>query len=119
KLGEFQQLVPPFDTIGGRCRGLCLYRALLDLKVYVRISVAERLPQERDNISSSTQTAQASCYPKRARRCAMDSMQLWARDGEAVRQAIELGEVSHIQTASEEFTDEFILFALDSGLLKT
>jgi hypothetical protein len=49
----------------------------------------------------------------------MDSMQLWARDGEAVRQAIELGEIAHIETASEEFTDEFLLFAIESGLLKT
>ena len=32
----------------------------------------------------------------------MDSMQLWARDGEAVRQAMELGEIAHIETASEE-----------------
>jgi hypothetical protein len=29
-------------------------------------------------------------------------MKLWARDGEAVRQAIELGEIAHIETASEE-----------------
>src|SRR5215475_1128525 len=83
------------------------------------ISVAERLTQERDNISSSTQTVQASCYPKRARRCAMDSMQLWVRDGEVVRQVIELGEIVHIETASEELTDEFLLFAIESGLLKT
>jgi hypothetical protein len=27
---------------------------------------------------------------------------LWARNGEAVRQAIELGEIAHIETASEE-----------------
>src|SRR5262245_50708504 len=49
----------------------------------------------------------------------MDSMQLWARDGEAVRQAIELGEIAHIETASEELTDEFLLFAIESGLLQT
>ena len=49
----------------------------------------------------------------------MDSMQLWARDDEAVRQAIELGEMAHIETASEELTDEFLLFAIESGLLKT
>src|SRR6266545_4998493 len=82
-------------------------------------SVAERLTQERYNVSSSTQAAQASCYPKRSRRCAMESMKLWARDGEAVRQAIELGEIAHIETASEELTDEFLLFAIESGLLKT
>ena len=49
----------------------------------------------------------------------MGSMKLWARDGEAVRQAIELGEIAHIETASEELTDEFLLFAIESGLLKT
>jgi hypothetical protein len=49
----------------------------------------------------------------------MDSIKLWARNGEAVRQAIELGEIAHIETASEEFTDEFLLFAIDSGLLKS
>ena len=49
----------------------------------------------------------------------MDSIELWARNGEAVRQAIELGEIAHIETASEELTDEFLLFAIDSGLLKT
>jgi hypothetical protein len=49
----------------------------------------------------------------------MESMQLWARDGEAVRQALELGEIAHIETASEELTDDFLLFAIESGLLKT
>ena len=49
----------------------------------------------------------------------MDSLKLWARDGEAVRQAIELGEIVHMETASEELTDECLLFAIDSGLLKT
>ena len=49
----------------------------------------------------------------------MDSIKLWARNGEAVRQAIELGEIAHIETASEELTDEFLLFAIDSGVLKT
>ena len=49
----------------------------------------------------------------------MDSIQLWARDGEAVRQAIELGEIAHMETASEELTDEFLLFAIESGLLQT
>ena len=32
----------------------------------------------------------------------MDGIQLWARNGEAVRQAIELGELVHLETASEE-----------------
>jgi hypothetical protein len=44
----------------------------------------------------------------------MDSMKLWARQGEAVRQAIELGEIAHLETASEELTDEFLLFAIES-----
>lgn len=49
----------------------------------------------------------------------MESIKLWARNGEAVRQAIELGEIAHIETAREELTDEFLLFAIESGLLKT
>ena len=49
----------------------------------------------------------------------MDSLTLVARNGELVQQALELGELLHIETASEEITDEFLLFALDSGLLKT
>src|SRR5256884_9216122 len=49
----------------------------------------------------------------------MDSIKLWARNGAAVRQAIELGEIAHIETASEELTDEFLLFAIESGLLKS
>jgi hypothetical protein len=49
----------------------------------------------------------------------MDSIKLWARNGEAVRQAIELGELVHMETASEEFTDACLLLAIDSGLLKT
>jgi hypothetical protein len=49
----------------------------------------------------------------------MESIKLWARNGEAVRQAIELGELVHMETASEELTDEFLLFAIESGLLKT
>jgi len=32
----------------------------------------------------------------------MDSITLWARKDEAVRQAIELGEIAHLETASEE-----------------
>src|SRR5260221_1079385 len=48
----------------------------------------------------------------------MESIKLWARNGEAVRQAIELGEIAHIETASEELTDELLLFAIESGLLK-
>jgi hypothetical protein len=36
-----------------------------------------------------------------------------------VRQAIELGEIAHLETANEELTDELLLFAIDSGLLKS
>ena len=49
----------------------------------------------------------------------MDSIKLWARDGEAVRQAIEFGEIAHMETAREELTDAFLLFAIESGLLQT
>ena len=49
----------------------------------------------------------------------MDSIKLWARNGEAVRQAIELDAIAHMETASEELTDEFLLFAIESGLLQT
>ncbi|MBI3652986.1 MAG: hypothetical protein HY231_18325, partial [Acidobacteria bacterium] len=48
----------------------------------------------------------------------MESIKLVARNGEAVRQALERGEVLHLDTASEEITDEFLLFAIDSGLLR-
>jgi len=48
----------------------------------------------------------------------MDSIKLWARNGEVVRQAIELGELVHLETASEELTDAFLLFAIESGLAK-
>lgn len=47
----------------------------------------------------------------------METIKLWARNGDAVRQAIELGELVHIETASEELTDAFLLFAIQSGLL--
>jgi hypothetical protein len=36
-----------------------------------------------------------------------------------VRQAIALGEIAHMETASEELTDAFLLFAIESGLLQT
>lgn len=47
----------------------------------------------------------------------MDTIELWARNGEAVREAIELGDLVHLDTAREELTDEFLLFAIESGLL--
>src|SRR5262247_3415070 len=49
----------------------------------------------------------------------MESIKWWARHGAAVRQAIELGEIAPIETASEELTDEFRLLAIDSGLLQS
>ena len=49
----------------------------------------------------------------------METIKLWARNGNAVRQAIALGELVHLDTASEELTDEFLLFAIESGLLKS
>ena len=48
----------------------------------------------------------------------METIELIARNGAAVRQAIELGDIVHMDTASEELTDEFLLFAIQSGLLK-
>jgi hypothetical protein len=48
----------------------------------------------------------------------MESIKLVARNGEAVRQALERGEVLHLDTATEEITDEFLLFAIESGLLQ-
>lgn len=47
----------------------------------------------------------------------METIKLWARNGDAVRQAIEFGELVHLETASEELTDEFLMFAIQSGLL--
>lgn len=47
----------------------------------------------------------------------MDTIKLWARNGDAVRRAIALGALVHLDTTREEFTDEFLLFALQSGLL--
>lgn len=47
----------------------------------------------------------------------MDTIELWARNGEAVREAIELGDLVHLDTSTEELTDEFLLFAIESGLL--
>lgn len=48
----------------------------------------------------------------------MESIRLVARNGEAVRQSLERGEVLHLDTASEEVTDEFLLFAIKSRLLR-
>ena len=48
----------------------------------------------------------------------MDTIKLIARNGDAVREAIELGDIVHMATASEELTDEFMLFAINSGVLQ-
>ena len=47
----------------------------------------------------------------------METIKLWARNGDAVRQAIEVGDLVHLDTASEEMTDACLLCALQSGLL--
>jgi hypothetical protein len=47
----------------------------------------------------------------------VDTIKLWARHGDAVRQAIELGELVRLDTAREELPDAFLLFAIQSGLL--
>jgi hypothetical protein len=47
----------------------------------------------------------------------MNAIELWVRHGDAVREAIELGDPVHLDTVSEELTDEFLLFAIESGLL--
>ena len=41
----------------------------------------------------------------------MDSIKLWARNGEAVRQAIELGEMAHIETASEDKVGRVVILS--------
>ena len=47
----------------------------------------------------------------------METMKLWARNGDAVRQAIAFGDLVHLDTASEALTDEFLFLAIQSGLL--
>ena len=39
-----------------------------------------------------------------------EPQRLWGRNGEAVRRGIEAGKILHINTASEEIADEFLLF---------
>lgn len=48
----------------------------------------------------------------------MDTIELIARNDGAVRHALDLSDIVHIDTSSEELTDEFLLFAINSGLLK-
>jgi hypothetical protein len=45
----------------------------------------------------------------------METIELWARNDDAVRQAIELGELVHLDPAREELTDEFLWCAIQSG----
>jgi hypothetical protein len=47
----------------------------------------------------------------------METIKLWACNGDAVQQAIELGELVHLETASAEWTDALLLCAIASGLL--
>jgi hypothetical protein len=49
----------------------------------------------------------------------MESLTLWARDGEAVRQAIACGEIAHMETARAELTAACLLCASASGLVQT
>lgn len=46
----------------------------------------------------------------------METITLWARTGEAVRQASALGERVHLETASAEWTEALLLCAIHSGL---
>jgi hypothetical protein len=47
----------------------------------------------------------------------METIKLWARNGDAVRQAIELGDLVHLDPASAALTDALLLFAIQSGVL--
>jgi hypothetical protein len=47
----------------------------------------------------------------------METIKLWARNGDAVRQALALGDRVHLDTASEELTDACLLLAIHRGLL--
>jgi hypothetical protein len=42
----------------------------------------------------------------------METIKLWACNGDAVQQAIELGELVHLETASAEWTDALLLCAI-------
>jgi hypothetical protein len=47
----------------------------------------------------------------------METITLWARHGDAVRQAIAWGALVHLDTASEAWTAALLFFALPSGWL--
>ena len=45
----------------------------------------------------------------------METIKLWARHGDAVRQGLEWGDLVHLDTSSEALTAAFLLCALHSG----
>jgi hypothetical protein len=47
----------------------------------------------------------------------METIKLWARNGEAVRQAMARRDLVHLDPASEELSDAFLLCASQSGRL--
>jgi hypothetical protein len=49
----------------------------------------------------------------------MDSLRVWARDGEAVRQASAWGAMAPSEPARAEGTDACLLFAIERGLWQT
>lgn len=49
----------------------------------------------------------------------MESVKWWARHGEAVRHALEVGALVPLETAREEFPEAFFLCALESGRLRS
>ena len=49
----------------------------------------------------------------------MEPLKSWVRHGDAVHQASECGELVHLVTASDEWTDAWLLLALHRGLRST
>ena len=47
----------------------------------------------------------------------METHKLWSRNGDAVRQALELAELVHLETTRKALTDALLLCAIQSGLL--
>ena len=60
-----------------------------------------------DNSVAERLTKASAWYPWHREEVHHGDHQLWARNGDAVRQAIELGELVHLETASEELTEAF------------
>ena len=46
----------------------------------------------------------------------METLTRWVRHGDAVRQASECGELVHLETASDEWTDAWLVLVLHRGL---